>query len=620
MKFIINTSGKIRLPSVLIILIAASCSVDNNLNSISDSGIDIYTYLDSKESPGLDIEYLDYNEIQDVLNELFILDEPDISNIQDNGLNDTMDIITEDNPNDTLSDDISLIDIQDILIVDSTDTHQCVDLCRQGQFRCRDESTLEICSDFNMDGCMEYGFYKTCENRCIDNTCQESECLPVQLTSPEPVIPSESRGGRYETTKVDGFNDDYIYNATNYTKIGIRREWGGSIIFFGLSNGRPGMNPTNTIDANDTGREVQVAFYDPDRIMQNCAYNASCAITTSTCPNSITFLGWNPVQGGNRCNIGSGVEFSKMEDEYLTISTIPLQWNPDWDRTDCDSSGCTDPSKRYRRSDVRVVQKIRFITKHVVELDYTVINLSNIEHRETAQEMPTMYTSNGKNGTQDLYKLFDSDGNLISIDQAAGNDGFYYKNFKSSGGWVAMQNDALNYGVGIYYENKIKDFQGWQLRSLPFNNVRAIFSFGIPANGTIRARAYLSLGNYDTIRAEFTELDRKLGPFGNIDIPINKDEVSGDITISGWALDNKGVNSVYAVIDKDITIPLNYGVTRHDVCKIWPGYKSCNTNNVGFHGTYNVSQLTKCPHLLEVYAKDEDNNVRRIGSKIFIVK
>jgi len=56
---------------------------------------------------------------------------------------------------------------------------------------------------------------------------------------------------------------------------GLRREWGGSIVFFGIARGYgAGLNPTNAIDANDTGREVQVAFYDPDRLMQNCAWNA----------------------------------------------------------------------------------------------------------------------------------------------------------------------------------------------------------------------------------------------------------------------------------------------------------------------------------------------------------
>ena len=38
-----------------------------------------------------------------------------------------------------------------------------------------------------------------------------------------------------------------------------------------------------TVDGNDTGREVQVAIYDPDRIRQPCAGSATCASTQSKC-------------------------------------------------------------------------------------------------------------------------------------------------------------------------------------------------------------------------------------------------------------------------------------------------------------------------------------------------
>ncbi len=105
-----------------------------------------------------------------------------------------------------------------------------------------------------------------------------------------------------------------------------------------------------------------------------------------------------------------------------------------------------------------------------------------------------------------------------------------------------------------------------------------------------------------------------------MDVPAGDAEVSQDMQIGGWAMDNKGVSSVYAVIDKNISVTLSYGSSRPDVCKVWPGYSACSTNNVGFYGSYNVSSLSKCSHLLEVYAVDKDNNVRRIGSKRFFVK
>ncbi|MBI5500593.1 MAG: Ig-like domain-containing protein [Deltaproteobacteria bacterium] len=434
---------------------------------------------------------------------------------------------------------------------------------------------------------------------------------PPAPVSPLP-IPGESPFGRHEPTTADGFEDEYLYDATDYLKIGVRRGWGGSIVFFGLAGSTgPGTNPTNTIDANDTGREVQVAFYDPDRLMQNCAWNASCRTTPSACPSSITYLGWDPVQGGNRCNVGSGVDSVDFTDGALRVLTTPLFWNPDWDRTDCDSSGCSDPGRRSRRSDTRVTQTLRFVATHVVQLEYAVENLAATDHAATAQEMPTMYTANG-NGGPDLWRVFDSEGRQVLVDTPAGGDGFFYEDFDSPGGWVAMQDDGSTYGVGIYYENRLTTFQAWQLRSLPFNNVRARFSFGIPASAVVRARAYLVLGSYATIAGQVAWLDARLAPFGSLDAPAADAAVSGTVPVSGWALDNKGVTSVELVIDGAATVPLAYGASRPDVCRVWPGYAGCDA--VGFSGTLDASLLTPCGHLVEVRATDADGNVRVIAA------
>ena len=442
--------------------------------------------------------------------------------------------------------------------------------------------------------------------------------IPIPAAVSDQPIPGEAPGGRHETTTVDGFQDDYLYDATDYIKIGVRRDWGGSIIFFGLAGAYgPGTNPNNAIDANDTGREVQVAFYDPDRILQNCAWNASCRTTPSSCPNSITYLGWDPVQGGNRCNVGSGVDSVDFVDGALRVVTTPLFWNPDWDRTDCDSSGCSDATLRSRRSDVRVTQTLRFVATHVVQLEYAVENLAAMDHASTAQEMPTMYTANGHGGP-DLWRVFDSAGAEVIVDTPAGGDGFYYEDFDSPGGWVAMQDDGLTYGVGLYYENRLTTFQAWQLRSLPFNNVRARFSFGIPASGVVRARAYLILGAFGTISSQAGWLDAHLAPFGVLDAPIADAVLTGPAAISGWVLDNRGVASVELVIDGGaVVVPLSTGVSRPDVCLVWPGYAGCDA--VGFGGTLVPSALTPCGHLLEVRATDGDGNARIIAARrVFI--
>jgi hypothetical protein len=365
-------------------------------------------------------------------------------------------------------------------------------------------------------------------------------------------------------------------------------------VFFGRDNGSPGRNNTNVIDANDTGREVQVAFYDPDRHMQNCAWNASCQTTPSSCPFSITYLGWNPVQGGNRCNNGSGYENIDMTDGVISVTTVPLFWNPNWDRQDCSSDACNDP-----------------VRSNVAELDYTVINLAAMDHAPTAQEFPTVYTANGQQGP-DLWRLFDSSGTEIAID-TPGNDGFFYENFTSAGGWVTMQNQNLDYGVGMYTENRLDDWQGWQLRSLPFNNFRPLFTFGIPSLATTRARSYLLIGSLATVTAEAQWLDDHLPPFGVLDSPVQDETLSGTVNLHGWALDNKGVSSVSLIIDYGTPIPLTFGGSRPDVCLVWPSYLDCN--NVGYQGSFDTQSLTNCPHLLEINAEDTDGNQRIIARR-----
>jgi len=449
----------------------------------------------------------------------------------------------------------------------------------------------------------------------LDPACA-GECPVVDAPAPVPLSPlaGEATPGAYESTGLDGFTDDYILNQAGALKLGVRREWGGSVVFFGMADGAPGMNSTNTIDANDTGREVQVAFYDPDRIMQGCAHDASCRTTPTSCPNSITYLGWNPVQGGNRCNHGSGVEAVDFTDGVLTVTVNPLHWNPNWDRADCVSDACDDPGLSWRRSDVRVTLALRFVRYHVVELDTTIVNLGDLDHAETAHELPTVYTANG-NGGPDLWRLFTSDGVEVPIDVPA-NDGFYYREFSSPGGWVTLQNDLLTYGVGLYYENSLTGFQGWQNRSLPFNNFRAIFPFAIPAHGTVRARSYLVIGAQGTVASEAAALDAGLAPFGVLDAPAPDAAVTGDtLAIHGWALDNRGVVTIEAILDGGAPVALTAGQPRPDVCAVWPGYPACPA--VGYTGTLDLTPHSYCHHLLEIRATDADGNARVIARRRF---
>ena len=453
-----------------------------------------------------------------------------------------------------------------------------------------------------------------------DTDTDPPDCRWTVAEQPDDRALSTNASGRQETTTVNGYTDAYLYDATDYMKIGVREDWGGSVVFFGLTDGSSGTNSSNTIDGNDTGREVQVALYDADRLMQGCAWDASCQIAATTCPNSITYLGWNPVQGGNRCNNGSGVDaVVATSDGGLSVVTTPLHWNPDWEASDCTSDGCNDRSTASLRSEVQLTQTLRFARTHVVELRYSATETGGMDHAWTYHEMPTVYASNGTAGP-DLWRLRLSDGTNVTID-TPGNDGFYYENVTSPDPWVTLQNDGSDYGVGILYENGVTAFQGWQQRSLPFNNVRALFPFEIPAWTTVNARAYLLIGSFDTIRSEASTVMATLAPFGVLDTPSDGESVAGSLSLSGWALDNRGVTRVAARIDESVKVALAYGAARPDVCLAWPGYPGCDY--VGYSGSVDLGAVddgSGCPHLVEIIATDADGNSRTVDRALVTVQ
>jgi hypothetical protein len=440
------------------------------------------------------------------------------------------------------------------------------------------------------------------------------------VASPIPVLtdplPSAEPLGSIETTTADRFTDDYLYSPDGQLKIGTRREWGSTVVFFGLADGNPGINDSNTIDANDTGRELQVALYDYPRLRQSCAWNASCLKDLEEgCGKEITFLGWNPVQGGNECEHGSGTESVIIEPGRLEAAVVPLFWNPDWRRQDCNNMGCSTLSEAEFRSDVRYRQRLRFVDSNVVEILMEYTNLSPIDHAPAFQEFPTLYSSFGKVG-QDLRVVLDSQGNAVSVDEPA-NDGFFTREFTSPGGFAALQNVARDYGVGLYYESRQRDFQAWQLVG-QFNNFRALFEFGLPALSTVRARAYLILGGFDSIAEAAAAIDGRLSPFGELEAPAPDATVGDSLWLSGWALDNGEVVKLEVLIDGEPVATRAPNRRRPEVCTLWPGYDMC-AGKVGYAARVDLSGVSRCAHLLEIRATDDDGNRRTIARRRIFV-
>src|SRR6202042_3447601 len=83
-------------------------------------------------------------------------------------------------------------------------------------------------------------------------------------------------------------------------------------------------------------------------------------------------------------------------------------------------------------------------------------------------------------------------------------------------------------------------------------------------------------------------------PLVYIDTPGQGSVLSGATTITGWAIDGSSVGTaiskVQVRIDGNVVGNATYGLSRGDVCGVYPGRPGCP--NVGFSYQLNASALT----------------------------
>ncbi len=439
-------------------------------------------------------------------------------------------------------------------------------------------------------------------------------CSPVTVTpdvDPWRMSLASAGAPTMRMVTAGAHRDVYLRGPGGIAEIGVRLDWGGSVVFFGQA----GVPSSNTIDGGDTGRELQLAIYDPTRIAQSCAHDASCT-GVNPCGASITYLGWNPVQGGDECGHGARVLRNELVGDQLIVAVRPLQWNPDWNAPDCRRSTCAAAGTEVA---VTYTLGFRFVHTNVVEVDRQVSSEESFSHPETEQEFPTLYVGNGMNGSTDLPVLLTSASAPVSIDLPA-NDGFTYRNFTSAAGWVTWQHSARDYGVALAMDHFGGDFQAWagSGSGAPyFHNVRPRQRFGLTAGAAVRGRAYLALGSEATVRSLMTALASQRAPFGVIDSPRTTDStvVTGTtLHVSGWALDNTALDSVTVRLDDRVVGTLPRAQSRADVCAMYPNYAGCP--RAGFDGDVSIGAADGCSHLLTVVARDSDGNETVLGRRL----
>jgi large repetitive protein len=81
------------------------------------------------------------------------------------------------------------------------------------------------------------------------------------------------------------------------------------------------------------------------------------------------------------------------------------------------------------------------------------------------------------------------------------------------------------------------------------------------------------------------------------------------VTVSGWAVDNTAavgtaISSVQVKVDGSVVGTATYGLSRPDVCAVYPGRPGCP--NVGYSFSLDTSTWTAGTHTITVTATDSD--------------
>lgn len=106
---------------------------------------------------------------------------------------------------------------------------------------------------------------------------------------------------------------------------------------------------------------------------------------------------------------------------------------------------------------------------------------------------------------------------------------------------------------------------------------------------------------------------------GYIDFPVNMDYVKGNVTFTGWAIDENvgGVNEVQIYVDGNYLGVASYGAYRVDVQGAYPTVR--NSLYSGWAFTLDTTQFSDAQHRLTVRVMDMNGNVTEIGSRDFVI-
>jgi Bacterial Ig domain len=407
-----------------------------------------------------------------------------------------------------------------------------------------------------------------------------SHTAQVVLTT-EPMVTVKT----YQSGSVVYLESD---SGTDVSRVGMQTQWGGSIVEVSL-------NGTNFVNEHDTGREVQVAEYDG-----NAQYDG-CGGCTGT-------FGWNPVQGGDKYDVGSPVLAQTVAADSLYIKAQPIQWNPD------DKGGGADQPVV---GDVYVEATVSAVVGHAFtfKVHYKITHFGTDQHANSIQEFPAVYVNLG-------FDRFFSDSSTtpwtnvsvspVTMPQLSQFGPTLY----ASEQWGAYVDSSDN-GLTVFVPGMAPYVGGFAAPGDSGPNgfgtdyfaPRTYFSFG--PNSVLEGDIYLVAGDYKHARQVIYDLHNTLpakdifSPIGTVDSPAPNAQLSGTTNVTGWAFDDVAVSEVDVYVDGVLAGTATYGGSRPDVANDWPHAPSA----IGYNFSLNTTSYANGPHMVEVRAIDTSGNL-----------
>jgi len=372
----------------------------------------------------------------------------------------------------------------------------------------------------------------------------------------------------------------YLDNGT--VKVGLESSWGGAIVEFA-------WHGVNFVNAYDTGREVQAAFYDGD------AY--------PPCGDCRDGFGWDPVQAGDAHKHGSPVLAQKLGSDFLYTKTRPHHWYPD------NKGGGKDQPVP---GDVDIEQWVTAMAEYPsgMKLHYKITYLGRDQHANHVQEFPAVYVN------WDFGKFVHYDGSApwtsgevtsLTMPGRPKRSPMLY----TPEHWGAFVNDQ-GIGLTVFTPGQYPYVSGWKRppdatkdSGTHYFLFEAPFSFG--SGSVLEGDIYLFGGDYKEARRAIYSLEKSLTPrdvfppLGVVDQPKPHSKSNGSLEISGWAIDNPEVSQVKVYLDNRFVGAATYGGSRPDISAIYP-HAPIGT---GFRYKLDTTQFPNGAHLLGINAEDK---------------